>query len=1083
MSNAVGHTGGTLPDATESQTRGHWAGVVATLDQITHYAAQINMSDLSGDTDAAMGLYAGFFRWVTERPLYDGLTVIPTGDNEGDVWGEGIMIGRKQISPIDRIGNFNKGGDYASLSGFNLAIDNSSDYGAVVVGFDDYLVSNGYEIINRPVKVYCVIDDVFYQIWGGVVSETRYNEKVFEFICKDIFENAHKPIPRSEIVLQKFPDADPDSLGKQVPIVFGDVLRTKLFNVSGKSDPVNIGVSDLTQTIINITAATEYDIDGVTDGPYLIIKTPGFDFQADHFVDTGVYYITVFKGTSQGIRIIGNDATTDPGDPDATTKIFLGKKLTETVADFNTNNAYQLDGAVLAAGVWFFRIYQFNATYLISDKAVNTIFKDDLNNVDFRRWNKDRLRYDPIPELLDSFDNSESNPYEAPIVSIINNDVDIEGDFVRLIPIFPESIKYKGMSHSPSDVTVTHDLDQNENTILRDKDRTTSVGFETPPLTPIRHVAIFYEINFPPDFVVEDLDELYLCFDIDIDFSAAPGTPIFNWAVTSYDQFEQNYFSDSHTGSLAPAAITDPLTFNGLPNEYYKQGDDGGENSNFQDEIVGSFVSDNFKLQNIENFKEALVSGKMLLTISISTGTSIQLESADIKQIGFYGGQKLNVIKDDMFIKVKGEEVGGLLTNNVHRTIKHILETYDEIPGGDIDYGNLESQGTRNEWRVGRQLESKKLSSKYLKELASQSFVGIFPDRYGKRHTKSFLDDTANIWTHADDNGTILEGTIRSFVATPINEVYNDFKIDYDWNPGLKQFNKSLFVTNTDARTEVDPYAAVFPTEFESTGADIDYTVPGGLTNVVISTTGLGGYATLVVVPAWAAVGGKISFKDDSSSAFSYATITAKVGSLVYFDLQTKDEIAPDTYVAGTLTNHGGVSKKWTTWVGGINSYNTAKNYWEICYNSWLKTQTVNKLPSTLGKCFWFIDGGAFDGTGSTDNTAAHKYLEAHISWTTRQKHRVAYSIPVTPQNIEVDELDVVKFKDQKYTNGDFRLGYIEKVKVNPKSDQIDLEVILQPAGFESYPLDGNLIIETGDAPDIITESGSFPNTITETGL
>jgi hypothetical protein len=1083
MSEGIGHSGGTLPDFTESMTRGHWAGSPVVVQELTHYAVQIDISDLTSDTDAAQGLYAGFFRWVTERPQYDGVTVVPTGDNEGNVWAEGIMIGRKQLSPVDRIINVNRSGDYGSLSGFNLAIDNTSDFGADPAGFDDYLLTNGYEIINRPVKVYVVIDDVFYQIWGGIVSKTKYNLKVFQFTCKDIFEQAHKPAPPAEVVLQKYPDADSESVGKNVPIVFGDVLRTELINISGKSEPLQIGFSDINNTPISITAATTYNVDG-NGKPYLLIKTPSYNFTENELIDSGVFYITVFKGTSQGILIIGNEDTTNPLTSAATTQIYLGKKLTETVTDFNTNNAYL--GGTISDDVWFFRIYQFNSIYLMSDKTIHSFVQDALNSLDLSYWNKDKLTYDPIPELIDNTDNTENNVYEAPTVTLLNNDIDIEGDFIRLIPIFPKSLKWKGTDLQPQLGSTEDGFGVDDDSVLLDKDRSTSIFLKN-DLGGFNRVQVDYEIEFPDDFIIENLDELYLCFDAFLDFPDPPtGLLSFHWIVKIEDQFEQNNFTQVLRDYPTSPISSNDLTINGLPNDYYKQGDDNGEDSDFSNEVNSTFLSTLFRIDSISDFKEALVSGRISISFIVSSVGNPNIKRFELKQIGFVGAQKLNTIKDNLFIKTKGELTGANQTNNVYRAMQHIMEDYDLISSGSIDYGNLSSKLTRSQWRVGRQVMKKKLSSLYLKELAAQGFIGIYPDRQGKRHTKSFLDDTANIWTHADDNGTIIKGSISRFEATPMNELYNDFTINYDWNPGLGQFNKQIFITNTNAVGEVDPYSATFPGEWESTGTDQDYLggVPGGLSSLTINADESTGNITMGSPPTWAEVGGKISYEDGSNNNFHYATITSVASGIIYIKLQTQNEITAGTYTTGTLTDHGSNVRKWVTWVGGINSYLTAKGYWEICYNSWLKTQTVNKMPSELQDCKWFIDGAVYDGTGiSDDQSAAHKFLANLIQWSTRQKNRAVYSIPISSQNVLIDLLDVVKFKDQKYTNGDFRTGYIEKIKVNPRTDTIDIEAILRPLDMEDVPPDGDLIIETGDAPDTITESGSWPNTITETGL
>lgn len=1079
LTGGLGHSGGTLPDGTEVATRGHWAGLDPIVGNLTHFAIQIDMTDLTTATDATRGLYSGFFRWVTDRPQYDGVTVVPTGENEGNIWKEGILIGTEQLSPIDRIININKSGDYGSLSGMNLAIDNTSDYNAAVVGFDDYLETNGYEIINRPVKAYAVIDDEFYQVWGGIISKTQYDEKVYLFELKDIFEKAHKPLPPSEVTLKNYPSADSKSIGKSIPVIFGDVLRSELLNVTGRAEAIIIGRDRRTEDPIDITAADEYNVS--SEKPYLDIRTRNQVFTANYF-STEKFYLVGFKGTDESVLILDNDATAND-----VTRIYLGKKLSVTIATFNSDHAITA-GARIPKEVWYFKIFNFSIFYLASTKEITEFSQNSLNDYELVQYDTDEIDYKNVNELINDVDTDEAGNIPHPNVSLINNKIDLEGDYTRDVAIKPDSISFIDSDFynaTPGTPPPTNDFD-GDTSVLLDKNRSTKLSASGIQFAGLKLV---YEVVFPDEFVIDGLEDLFLVFDSYLELSGAIDVVQFDWTLYAVDPVTGRPFSDQ-TASSYPGTISGTAYYNFVPNEYYVGGSAAGQDSDFEKEISGTFLSDTLKINSdlVDNFKKASVSRFFYLEILITTKSGgayrNNVSQFWLRQIGFYGSKNLNTQDRPLYIKTKGEPIAGNETANVYRAFQHILESYDEIPSADIDYGNLGSELTRSDWRVGRQVKQKKLSSVYLKELASHSFVGIFPDRRGKRHLKSFLDDTDNIWTHTEDNGTIIKGSITKFDDTPINELCNDFRIEYDWNPGLKQFNKSIFVTNTDARTEVDPYSATFPTQYESTGSDTDYTVPGGLTSVTINADGLNGSAVLVAVPSWAEVGGRISFEDGSNNNFYYATITGISGNTVSFTLQKQNEIAAGTYTAGTLTDHGTGVIKWTTWVGGINDYVTAKEYWEICYNSWLKTQTVNKLPESLGKCYWFIDGATYDGIGSGDDgSAAHLYLANLISWTTRQKKRAIYSIPFTKQNVTIDLLDVVKFKDQKYTNGDFLTGYVEKVKINPGSDRIDLETILRPVDLEIFPPGADLIIETGDAPDTITESGAWPNTITETGV
>jgi len=222
----TGHSGGETPSFVEALTHGQWDGLANTSETYgIQYAVQIQTDATSGD--AARGLFLDtddskyYFRWVTGRPEFDGVTVIPTGENEGDVWAEGIVVGREGLGSVDRMIDIIKTGDYGSLSGYNFTITNHDN-------FHEFLDTEEIFLINRTIKFYVVLDNVFYQIWGGVVSETKFTEQVFSFICEDIFKTAHKTIPKTVITNVLFPGARKESLGKTIPVSFGDILRAPL---------------------------------------------------------------------------------------------------------------------------------------------------------------------------------------------------------------------------------------------------------------------------------------------------------------------------------------------------------------------------------------------------------------------------------------------------------------------------------------------------------------------------------------------------------------------------------------------------------------------------------------------------------------------------------------------------------------------------------------------------------------------------------------------------------------------------------------------------------------------------------------
>ena len=413
--------------------------------------------------------------------------------------------------------------------------------------------------------------------------------------------------------------------------------------------------------------------------------------------------------------------------------------------------------------------------------------------------------------------------------------------------------------------------------------------------------------------------------------------------------------------------------------------------------------------------------------------------------------------------------LGFPLTDNVYHAARHILTTYDKLPSSEINFNNLQAE--RGYWKVGRQVEKRKRSNEYLRELARQSFIGIYPTRKGKRGLKAWREDRTIVATH--DESKIEK--ILKFEKTPISKVYNDFTINFDHNPGRDKFNKSLFITKTDNLGN-----AGFPAELASTGADIAFALPGICTSVRLLLNTYG-FAVFVSDPSsWAALGGSVSFDDGTGNRFLFGTIKAIDASskTVYFSIVNTFSMPIQTFTTGTFYSNGTAIQKWKTYVGGLNDYATGKAWWTICNESYDRTLTVNPLPRELGDCFWFPDNEDFGAGSGGSNNAAFYLLQHFVEWTTRQKYVTEYVLPINAANIQLELFDPINFNDQKYTNNVNLIGWITKIKIvpNEKKPRMIVELMLEPIDI----ITDDLIIETGIAADTITESGTQTDTITE---
>ena len=1121
----VGHSGGTLPSFTEFLTRGYWDGIVDGAKGNFHVAIQIDLTDTNTDTNGGLGLYDGFLRWVTGRPAFDGSTAFPTGEKEGDIWKEGFLCSLKQISPPTRMMNIKNGGDYGSLSGFNFAVINKY----ITSPLHTFLETQGYHLINRKIKAYIVQGSEFKQVWGGVVSLTRYNETVFEIIGKDIFLHGHTNLPPKTVTQIEFPNISDESVGKAIPVAIGDIQRSVLLNINSKTNFLDIGRSENNENVI-ITYARDYEYTFKPAKIRLEIYAPKRFHLGSQFINK---FIRVVRGDSQIIRI--EDAaevafTGEPPPEDSGNNVWnltLERPITNdgvpfVPADFVNDHClnessypiptFEPSFNALDPDIWAFQIIDINFEYLTSNLPIQAYQRQ--NNIDSIHYYESNLeQYILVNELISDKDQGASNEFGFPFVKARNNNIETSEGLITVSKALPKSIfdtatTPQPVAGNPIEVATT----------FNDYDRATGIEIDnnTSDLTTSTY-DIFFEIDSKE---LEAVNEVFVGIDFDVlednagSNSSGTYTPGTDSSLDSLsvriDKFILNPYSQLAFAIDATSAKTFllrkykynssgtavfPFNVNLLPNDYYPKSGLNSEDSLFDKEIetttnavqkgdvasVGDlnitefFLSDLLriskdKIDNLINFGER---ARFHFSLTVPVFTKIK-----IKEVGVFSNSQVRVRKQNLYVKIKGEKFGTEETNHVYNTFRHILQTYDNFAVGDIDYNNLAT--TRNNWRVGRQIVEQNKTSLLLKNLAQSSFVGIYPTRQGKRGLISFLNqESSEAIEHFHNNQTIVEESIKRVNNTSAENVYNEMVVNYDLNPATDNYNRQMFIRNVEQSS--------FPDIGESTGTDTNRTV----TKVRIYKEVEQYFAEITVdlSGTWTTniEGQAISFiSGNPGTYFSFGIVdSTEIGGsdrTVIVKIDNIYGLIEGTEQTGSLTviQHSSQIPKWKTFVGGIVDYSLADNFWNICHNSYLRTKTINPLPEFLRNMDWFIDESGFDNIAQSDNHSARKYLELLLSWVTLQKNVVTYSIPMNLSNVDLELLQLISFKDVIYTNNVEKRGYITKIKHNFQRKIIELEVTLEPEGIEFYS-DG-LIIETGSNTNDIIESGSQTDNIVETG-
>lgn len=152
-----------------------------------HYAVEITTS--TTETAEDIGLYEGVLRFVTDgydpsdATYEDSSPVLnPTKWFDQFLTDNGVgTLGSK----ID----LSVGGDYSHLQNCEIDIVNYTTQGEPYHTRLNSIFST--IITGSTLKVYVIIDDVFYERWTGVVAGTRLSDRLYSFLGEDRFNNAN----------------------------------------------------------------------------------------------------------------------------------------------------------------------------------------------------------------------------------------------------------------------------------------------------------------------------------------------------------------------------------------------------------------------------------------------------------------------------------------------------------------------------------------------------------------------------------------------------------------------------------------------------------------------------------------------------------------------------------------------------------------------------------------------------------------------------------------------------------------------------------------------------------------------------
>jgi hypothetical protein len=514
------------------------------------------------------------------------------------------------------------------------------------------------------------------------------------------------------------------------------------------------------------------------EGYYLFIMRGGGDFDPD--VGYKITNVVQVGASATAPNTFESDFTLARPLPVAMDTI-LNNYLYE---DFPSADTTETD-------TWFFGVAKLAISNIVSEKQISG-FKYNGPNPELVRFDTESKKYTDVSGVVLNVDDGSGGerPSLRARVGRITKDGDVDViQYQR--PTWLERPNIDGASMLWSGIGT-----RGISLYARDFDRTTEVSFAGDDT----RRQIITDIALPPGIDYDAIDKMYLVPDLDI--TANTSSVRIGILMSPVDVYGRPYVYSASTSYYPDAAkYIATGTYNFIPNEYYENGDDDSQASIFGalEDHSGTSVDVNSKWEVpsdiVDMLKENDVVPKIRVRMDYDPESAGYNRVIHVKQWAIILELKVDVTDDNLYARVSGELQGANETNSVYEAVRHILENYDGISSGDIDYGNMAAE--RSDWHIGRQLTDRKSSLDYLKELCRQAWFCIVPKRNGDRLITAWRENE-NFAAISNAEDDVLRDSIKKFSKTDASKVYNDFHLKYSWNPGTQEYDRGLIVTHTD---------------------------------------------------------------------------------------------------------------------------------------------------------------------------------------------------------------------------------------------------------------------------------------------
>lgn len=559
------------------------------------YAVYINVSN-DDRTISDVNMVNGEIKFITN----DITGLVYEDDTPATGFQEGFLV-EKPINGLSNKIDISEGGAMASLNTCKITIDNNAN-AVAGTSFMSNLLSNAVYLINSRIQVYVVIDGVMYSRFGGVLSESAFNEKYLIFTAKDVNEDNFKNMPEND----------------NEQIVYGDVGYTPINKIASTDQEVSI-FSGIGHTYKKIKTL------GENLGKTALSMTIPQDLYEKHFHGelnfVGWYVkarpvgdISIKSGYDEAIKIIGSSVTSS----------FIGNGRYTYLADLILDHPFEelLSSAMIGkAGLFpeetsedsdivfntnlddpkfLFDLISFNAEYVVSETEIASIDKDPSGLPYLFYYDETTNNYVPNGTAI-SYDEGKlkvSNNNESLAIKNVDygnvsdtspNGTYLTGAKYKILEGYRGSVDSNDKFNVDNVVTHKQWVNSPElidgdytNTISTDKGTTTFFGTElaynycfnyaykyensTEPGAYSRlDPGVLIELDVSPDVNFEDFDEMYLSMGIGVNLSPLISFPNFNrniecpLFIRTLDRVSQDYKAPSGTDNTLAKLSRTPL--------------------------------------------------------------------------------------------------------------------------------------------------------------------------------------------------------------------------------------------------------------------------------------------------------------------------------------------------------------------------------------------------------------------------------------------------------------------------------------------------------------------------------------------